>query len=109
MLAAFPRDDSAQAVIPLHLTPTVGQYGTGLNFDIGKALWGMVIDTDEVSQTIPRRGASRDPARIAVLLLAGTGAVRSPTANPTQSRVIPVGSGLDIGRRPPPPTDGHGA
>src|SRR6266700_1950195 len=109
MLAAFPRDDSARAVIPLHLTPTEGQYRNGQNFENRKAFWGMAIESDEVSQTIPRRGASRDASRVAVLLLAGTGAVRAQVAEPGQSRVIPIGSGLDIGRRPTPPGDGRTA
>jgi len=64
--------------------------------------------SDEVSRTIPRRGLSREPARVAVLLLAGTGAVRAPTGAPGQSRVVPVGSGLDLGRRPPPAAEGRG-
>ena len=68
----------------------------------------MAIESDEVSQTIPRRGASREAPRVAVLLLAGTGAVRAPIGGPGQSRVIPIGSGLDIGRRPPPAADGRG-
>ncbi|HET6150321.1 MAG TPA: sigma 54-interacting transcriptional regulator [Polyangia bacterium] len=61
-----------------------------------------------MSRTIPHRGSSRDPARVAVLLVAGTGAVRAPADTPGQSRVIPVASGLDIGRRPPPAADGRG-
>jgi DNA-binding NtrC family response regulator len=86
----------------------VGQYRNGPNFDSGKAFWGMAIESDEVSQTIPRRGASREAPRVAVLLLAGTGAVRSPVGVPEQSRVISIGSGLDIGRRPASPSDGRG-
>jgi DNA-binding NtrC family response regulator len=68
----------------------------------------MTSISDEVSRTIPRRGLSRDPARVAVLLVAGTGAVRAAAGTPDQSRVIPVGSGLDLGRRPPPAADGRG-
>ena len=34
--------------------------------------------------------------------------MRAPADSSGQSRVVPVGSGLDIGRRPPPPGDGRG-
>jgi DNA-binding NtrC family response regulator len=76
----------------------------------------MASISDEVSQTIPRRGVAREAARIPVLLLAGTGDVQAsfrgaaaggPGAAPGPSRVVPVGEGIDIGRRPPPAADGR--
>jgi DNA-binding NtrC family response regulator len=67
----------------------------------------MATDPDEVSHTIPRRGGGREISRVAILLLAGSGAVREAPGAAAQSRVISVGSGLDIGRRPPPAGEGR--
>jgi DNA-binding NtrC family response regulator len=56
----------------------------------------MLPDDDQVSQTIPRRSASRDGQRLAVLLLVGSGtSVDSLRA----SRVVMVGDGLEMGRK----------
>src|SRR5579872_296488 len=65
----------------------------------------MVAIEDDVSQTIPRRASSRDAQRIAALLLVG-----SPGTPDTlrAARVVQLGDGLDIGRRPPTP-DGRRA
>ncbi|HEX3694263.1 MAG TPA: sigma 54-interacting transcriptional regulator [Polyangia bacterium] len=65
----------------------------------------MVPINDEVSQTIPRRGSTREAQRIGVLLLAGT------PGNPETlraARVVQLADGLEIGRRPPTP-DGRRA
>src|SRR4249919_291814 len=63
---------------------------------------------DEVSQTIPRRGAAREAARVPVLLLAGTGAAVDLLDQAGISRrVVAIDAGVDIGRRPPPAADGR--
>jgi DNA-binding NtrC family response regulator len=63
---------------------------------------------DDVSQTIPRRGAAREAVRIPTLLLAGTGSRVDGLTETGRSRIVAVGTGLDIGRRPPPAADGRG-
>ena len=63
----------------------------------------MVTNADEVSQTIPRRGGARDVARVPVLLLAGGG---GSLASMQGARMVPVGEGLEIGRRSPPAAPG---
>ncbi len=68
----------------------------------------MASISDEVSQTVPRRGAPREVARVPVLLLAGTGAATDPLNQAGTPRVVAVEGGLDIGRRPHPPADGRG-
>ena len=70
----------------------------------------MASISDEVSQTIPRRGFAREATRVPVLLLAGTGEVQASFRGATAdgpSRLVPVGEGIDIGRRPPPAGDGR--
>jgi DNA-binding NtrC family response regulator len=66
----------------------------------------MATNADELSQTLPRRGASREAQRLPVILAAGSGdsldGLRS--AHP-----VLVHDGLDIGRRPPPPAAGRAA
>ena len=68
----------------------------------------MAQNFDEISQTIPRRGAPRDAARIPTLLLAGTGSRRDGIGETGRSRLVAIGPGLDIGRRPPQATEGRG-
>ncbi len=68
----------------------------------------MAAISDEVSQTIPRRGAPREAARVPVLLLAGTGAADDPLNQAGISRrVVAIEGGVDIGRRPPAAADGR--
>src|SRR5436305_2224172 len=63
---------------------------------------------DEVTQTIPRRGAPREAPRVPVLLLAGTAAVVDPLNQAGISRrVVAIEGGADIGRRPAPAADGR--
>ena len=67
----------------------------------------MSSSSDEISQTVPRRGAPRETTRVPVL--AGTGNVRHDALPKAMaSRVVAVGEGIDIGRRPPPAADGRG-
>jgi transcriptional regulator with PAS, ATPase and Fis domain len=60
---------------------------------------------DDVSQTIPRRSATREAQRSAVLMMVGTPGMPDTLRG---ARMIHVGEGLDIGRRPPTP-DGRRA
>jgi len=59
--------------------------------------------SNDISHTIPQARSHRDGQRLAVLLLAGTGTSRE---NLRGGRVVTVGDGLDIGRRPPTPERG---
>ena len=53
---------------------------------------------NEISQTIPRRRPERDAGRVGVLaVLGGAGDLDSFK----QGRLVPIGGGLAIGRRPP--------
>ena len=65
----------------------------------------MVPANDDVSQTIPRRGSPREAQRLGVLLLVGSPG--TPDAL-RAARVVQLGDGVDIGRRPPTP-DGRRA
>ena len=68
----------------------------------------MASISDEVSQTIPRRGAPRETARLPVLLLAGTGAALDPLNQGGLSRrIVAIEGGVEIGRRPPPAAGGR--
>ena len=68
----------------------------------------MASISDEVSQTIPRRGGPREATRVPVLLLAGTGAaVDLLNQAGISRRVVAIEAGVDIGRRPAPAAEGR--
>src|SRR6185295_1219108 len=58
----------------------------------------VVINRDEISETVPRRRGERDTERVGMLaVLGGAGSLDSFT----RGHLVPVGNGLTIGRRPP--------
>src|ERR1700747_133263 len=64
----------------------------------------MVPINEDVSQTIPRRGSTREAQRIGVLLLVGTPGTPDTLR---AARVVQLADGLEIGRRPPTPDGGR--
>jgi DNA-binding NtrC family response regulator len=60
----------------------------------------MASPNEDVSQTIPRRSGTRDTQRIGVLLLVGTPGTPDTLRG---ARVVQLGDGLEIGRRPGTP------
>jgi transcriptional regulator with PAS, ATPase and Fis domain len=58
----------------------------------------VVIDRDEISETVPRRRAERDTERVGMLaVLGGANSLDSFT----RGHLVPIGNGITIGRRPP--------
>jgi transcriptional regulator with GAF, ATPase, and Fis domain len=58
----------------------------------------MPSEENDVSQTVPRRGPSRDVPRVGALVIVGSGAALDSLRSP---RLVPVeGLSLEIGRRP---------
>ena len=58
----------------------------------------VVINRDEISETVPRRRGERDTERVGMLAVLGGASSLDSFA---RGHLVPVGNGLTIGRRPP--------
>jgi transcriptional regulator with PAS, ATPase and Fis domain len=58
----------------------------------------VVINRDEISETVPRRRGERDTERVGMLAVLGGASSLDSFA---KGHLVPIGNGLTIGRRPP--------